>query len=92
MTLHRHWIYGPAMQKQTAADPSDEDVLLPEEVAAMLRVPVATLNAWRTRRRVDGTQPGPKFIRIEGGRARYLRRAVREYLAEREGAQRASRV
>jgi hypothetical protein len=75
----------------TAADPSDEDVLLPGEVAAILRVPVATLNAWRGRRRVDGTRPGPKFIRIEGGRVRYLRGEVRAYLAEREGARRATR-
>lgn len=62
---------------------SDEDLLLAEEVAEILRVPVATLVAWRYRRRKDGKKQGPAWINIEGGRVRYTRGAVRAYIAER---------
>lgn len=61
---------------------SDEDLLLPEEVAEILRVPLSTLTYWRYRRRKDGSKQGPKWIKIEGGRVRYRRGAVRAYIAE----------
>jgi hypothetical protein len=95
LTLAGQWIYGPAMANETgavAAVAGDDDLLLPDEVARILRVPVATLNAWRSRKRVDGSQPGPKFIRTEGNRVLYKRSHINEYLAEREGAARASRA
>lgn len=74
----------------TKAGSQDDDLLLAEEVSAMLRVPLATVNAWRGRRRVDGSRPGPPFIRIEGNAVRYRRSAVEKYLEE--GAQLATRT
>jgi|GEM_PF-5315864 len=71
--------------------PDGEDLLLPKEAAAFLRVPLATLNGWRHRRRVDGTLPGPQFIRLEGDRVRYRRADLWDYVAERTGARRATR-
>lgn len=58
----------------------DEDLLLPEEVAEMLRVPLSTLTYWRYRRRKDGSKQGPAWIKIEAGRVRYYRGDVRAYL------------
>lgn len=67
----------------------DDDLLLPEEVATMLRVPEGTLVGWRHRYRVDGAPQGPKWLKIEGGRCRYRRSDVKAYLAE--AAERAGR-
>ena len=80
------------MARAAAAQRSDdEDLLTPDEVAAILRVPVVTLNSWRKRRRADGTAPGPEFLRVEGGRVRYQRSQVRAYIAERAAREAAKR-
>lgn len=79
------------MEIKTLAPLDDEDLLLPEEAAEYLRVPVATLSGWRHRRRIDGSQPGPKFLRLEGNRVRYRTGDLRKYVDSREGARRATR-
>jgi hypothetical protein len=68
-----------------------DEVLLPAEAAAVLRVPLATMTAWRHRRRVDGTRAGPAFIRIEGNRVRYLRKDLHAYLEAQRYANRGHR-
>lgn len=70
------------MARTTTSAPDDEDLLLAAEVAEILRVPVATVTAWRVRRRKDGSRQGPRWLHIEGGRVRYRRGDVREYIAE----------
>lgn len=54
--------------------PGGDDLLTPAEVAGMLRVAPKTLRNWR----YLGT--GPAHVTV-GGRARYRRRAVDDYLA-----------
>jgi helix-turn-helix protein len=73
-------------EAEVAAPLTSDDVLLAEEAAAILRIPPSTLASWRNRRRKDGTRPGPKFVRIEGGRVRYLRSDLMEYLRDGERA------
>jgi hypothetical protein len=63
--------------------PDGDELLLPEEVAAMLRVPPRTLLGWRTRLTHDGGVQGPPWIRLEGG-VRYRRSKVEQWLEENE--------
>ncbi len=56
--------------------PTTEPLLTPSEVAAQLKMPVATLTAWRARK------TGPRFFRV-GRHVRYSRADVQAYLDAR---------
>lgn len=72
---------------QPAALPADQpELMLPQEVADLLRIPVATLERWRyATYRTDSLQ-GPPWIKIaaKGNSIRYRRADVEAFLAERE--------
>lgn len=51
--------------------------MTPPEVAALLRVRVSTLRAWRSRGK------GPSYVKI-GGRILYRRAVVEEYVSTRD--------
>lgn len=57
---------------------SDEDLLTTEEVAAILRTPVATVLYWRVHNR------GPKSIKV-GRRVLYARGDVNDYIRSLRG-------
>lgn len=51
-----------------------EPLMTPDEVAALLSKPVATLRQWRWQR------IGPEYLKLEGGSVRYRPEAVEEWL------------
>jgi excisionase family DNA binding protein len=59
------------------SDDQRDEFLTTEEVAAILKVPVATIRKWRN----DGS--GPAGFRV-GKYVRYRRTAVEEFIADRE--------
>jgi excisionase family DNA binding protein len=56
----------------------ERELLTPQEVAELLRIPLATLQTWRSNR------TGPTGYRV-GRHIRYDRRDVEAWLAERRG-------